>query len=410
MSVGRAALLVGLLVGPVAAAAGPARSGGRDATRRVAFVNLAPAGADVAGPIGAARRDAGAAGLRALPPGPLRTALEAPLQSSPREPSPLGPARELLGAAREAYARFDYERALGSLEAADELLLDREPSEPVIELLVERHLLAGLVHEGRGHAARAVQSFRTVQHLAPDRQELDPGEFRPQVVTLYREARASEGEAAPLAIAVEPAGSRVWLDGRAAGAAPLSPPDVRPGLHWVVASAPGHEPRGELVEVAVGQPAAVRLVLAERPAAERVEELRRALAASAGRDELAAVAAQLAAAAQVELLVLVRARRGGAEGAVYDAASRELWPFAPLPSSRFTAQLAPPRGEDPGGAALVTASAPAADTAWYRTGWGKGLLVTGGLVASALILYAVTADDDPGYGLGDWCFAGEECR
>ena len=71
----------------------------------------------------------------------VRAALEKPLPEAAATTPALGRARDHLAGAREAYARFEDDRALGELARIDALLLDREPSQPVIELLVERNLI-----------------------------------------------------------------------------------------------------------------------------------------------------------------------------------------------------------------------------------------------------------------------------
>ncbi len=410
MSVRRVAVLVGLCLAPAAAmASGP---------RQVGFANLA--GSEAESSIDAARGQLGRHGYRPIESGSLRAALEEPLPQGAASTPALGRARNHLAAAREAYASFEYDRAMGELERIDELLLDREPSQPAIDIVIQSHLLAGQVHESRDQPDEAVESFRLVRHLDPSRTALDPGEYRPRVVSLYKKARPGRADAT-LAVTVTPPGAQVWIDGRSMGRAPVDASGLAPGRHWVVASALGRSPRGKLVDASAGKRRALTLELKKRAAAERVVEVRRALASASSRDELEAGAAELAGAAEVEVMVLVRGRGDAVEGAAFDTARGELGAWAPLPSRGFWLVLTPGRaldgdGEGGGGGgatggSLTTSPGRQDDRSWYQTGWGKGLIIGGGaaLVAGA-VLYFVLGTGDDTYTIGGWCFEGGDCQ
>ena len=413
----RAVILAAALLAsaPAHADAGPARVG---------FANLAPARSGAAAAIDRARAALPAHRLVALPPGAVRDALEAPLAPAgdgDTARAPLARAREHLAAARRAYASFAYPRALTELDAVDHALMDREPSPPVTDALVERFLLAGLVAAGSGHPARARAAFRLVHHLDPNRTRLDPGEYRPQVVSLYQDATRQADQRGTLRLVTAPRGARVWLDGHLLGPAPRLERDVDPGPHWLVATAVGRAPRGRVVDVDAGKTRTVELALAAHPATRRIAELRQAAAAATSTDELSASAAQLAGAAEVDRLVLVRARGGAAEAAAYDATSGVLSGWTPLPSPALWAELAPPAanpGLVAGNPALIAGAranrgvdltAGPRRPSWYRTWWGKGLLIAGGVAVGGVIIYAATRDASSSYTLGGWCFAGEAC-
>jgi hypothetical protein len=409
MSVRRLAVLVGLCAAPATALA----SGGR----QVGFANLA--GAEAESSIDAARGQLGRHGYRPIQSGSLRTALEEPLPQGAGSTPALGRARSHLAAAREAYASFEYDRALGELERIDELLLDREPSQPVVEILVQRHLLAGQVHESQDRPNDAVAAFRLVRHLDASRTSLDPGEYRPRVVSLYKKARPGRADAS-LAVTVTPPGAQVWIDGRSMGRAPVDASGLTPGHHWVVASALGRSPRGKLVDVAAGKGRALELDLKKRPAADRIAEVRRELASASSRDELEAGAAELAGAAQVEVMVLVRGRGDAVEGAAFDTARGELGAWAPLPSRGFWLVLTPGRalegeGGDTGGGGPIIGNNDGrddgGDPSWYQTGWGKGVLIGGAAaVVTGTVLFFVLRGGEDTYAIGGWCFEGGDCQ
>jgi hypothetical protein len=402
MSVRRGAVLVGLILGPAAAEAEP---------RRVGFANVAGS-VDPSAAIAAAHGQLEPHGYRPVDSGAVRAALEKPLPEATATTPALGRARDHLAGAREAYARFEYDRALGELGRIDDLLLDREPSQPVIELLIQRYLLAGQVHEGRERPAEAIAAFRTVRHLDPDRTRLDAGEYRPKVVSLYQRS-APTGQAGALEVQVTPSGARVWLDGKPIGAAPVDARDLAAGRHWVVATALGRSPKGTLVDIDGGKRRSLDLELEARSPAERIAEVRRTLESASSRDDLEAGAAELAGAAEVEVLVLVRARGDQIEGAAYDTARGELGAWAPLPSRRFWVVLAPSAGAGSAEGGALFATSPERDDSSpssYRTGWGKGLLIAGGVVVTGAILYAVLAGGDDTYTIGGWCYAGGDCQ
>lgn len=411
-----------VILAAVLVAGAPAHAGSR--ASRVGFANLAPARSGAAAAIDRARAGLPAHQLAALAPGAVRDALEAPLASTGSDDAtraPLARARERLAAARRAYASFDYARALTELAAIDAALLDREPSPPVTDALVERFLLAGLVAAGSGHPGRARGSFRLVHHLDPNRTRLDPGEYRPQVVSLYRDATRATDQRGVLRVVTAPTGARVWLDGHLLGPAPRLERDLDPGRHWVVATAVGRAPRGRVIDVDPGKTRTVELALSPHPANRRIAELRRAAAAATSTDELSATAAQLAGAAEVDVLVLVRARGDAAEAAAYDTRSGVLSGWKPLPSQALWAVLSPPApgpGLAAGGPPLIPGptghgqidvAGHARQPSWYRTWWGKGLLIAGGVAVGGVIIYAATRDSSSSYTLGGWCFAGEAC-
>ncbi|HUS63545.1 MAG TPA: PEGA domain-containing protein [Kofleriaceae bacterium] len=405
-------LVLALLAVPDAAAAG------EPAGRRIAFASLAGPGADVSGSIDSARNELATLGHRAVPPGELRDALEGPLPEGSGDASAAGPlrrARERLSGAKDAFAGFEYERALTELDGVDEVLLDIEPSTPVIEVLIERYLLAGVIQEGRKRPKEARESFRVVHHLDPGREKLDAGEYRPQVVRLYAEA-VRGGASGSLRVSSAPAGARVWIDGRLVGESPVDAVDIGPGGHWVVATAGGHEPKGTLLTADAGKRRSVSLDLAPRPAPARVTELRRTLTATRSSDEIEAGAAQLAGAAEVDALVLVRERRGRVESAVYDSATGELGAWFAVSSRRLASQIdagagaAAAAGGGGGGADLtVRGRDERDDRAWYATTWGTSLLIAGGVVVVGAVVLAVVAsggDDETSYEIGAWCFDG----
>jgi len=421
---------VAVLAGVALAFAAPASAGERRFGVAVVGDGVEAEDGDASGGGGAAAREAAgslradlaARGVALVPPGELRGALEGPLPADDGDAAALARARQRLAAAGDAYAGFQYERALAALELIDRQLIDRQPSPALIALLAERHLLAGLVHEGRGRPADARRSFRTVHHLDPARRSLDAGAYRPQVVSLFAQVVKAQERRASLRVATDPPGGRVWIDGRLAGEAPVSRDDLAAGEHWVVAAAPGRRAHGAMVEVDPDRSdAGLSLALAARSPVERARALRRRIGAAGSERERRASAAELARAAGVDVLVLVRDRGGQVEGAALDARTGALSAWQPVPSARFTRQLAgspappaPAAGAEVEGPDPLIASAPATATvdaapSWYSTWWGRTLIVAGGVAVGGAVIYAVSAGGDSSYTVGDFCFDGRDC-
>jgi PEGA domain len=394
---------VAVLAGVALAASAPAAAD----ERRVGFAVLTDEEAGSA--VESARAECAAAGLVPIPDGELRQALEQPLEPGADETGLLARAGQRLRAAREAYSRFDENRARAQLLAVDRLLLDREPTPALVELLAERHLVAGLVHETRGQRDEARRAFRLVRELDPSRRALDPAAYRPQVVELFARAARGRGTTS-LRVRTAPAGARVYLDGRAVGRAPLELEGVSAGRHWLVAAAPGHRPRGALIDVDADRPASETLSLGASLPAERAAELRRTLRAASGARERRAAAAELAGTAGADLLVLVRERAGSIEGAVFDARRGLLSAWVGMPSERFSSALSTGVALEPGASGALTADAPAQERrSWYSTWWGRSLLIAGGIAVGAAAYFALSSGDEAGYSVGDFCFAGRDC-
>jgi hypothetical protein len=368
-----------------------------------------------------------------LPRDAARAALEEPLPGAAElgvgggadEIASRPRATQLVRAARDAYSRFDYDVALDRLRQAELALATAPPRPEVTRLLGDINVLVGVVQADRGDTARALEAFRVVQRLDPERKALDPGSYRPKVVALYAQAASSapEPRRSRLSIVTDPAGAEVWIDGRRAGAAPLEV-TLDAGFHYVAAVAEGSTARLEKPLLRAGETSRVPLLLARMPPEERARQARAALATRGGRGDTndadhdaGHAAAVLASSASLDLLVLVRdAPGGGSEAAIFDARAGSLGPWlAADPPGPVLAALAakmvpaPPPAAD---APLVATSSsgpardrsPAAAAPWYRSWWVVPPLLAVGAAAALGTLWMIDRERTTTYEINRWCF------
>ncbi len=394
-------------------------AGAATEARRVGFANVARDGeagraaiAKMRGVVvSSAKGEELAAGARA--------ALEDPVDPAASDgAATLARARSLVTSARDALKRFEYDDALDQLRQADGALRGLLPSPEVAAELYEVNLLAGQVHAARGDEPRALESFRLAHRLDPERAKLDPARYRPQIVVLYDEARAGtpDAGAATVRVVTEPPGAIVWLDGRAAGMAPIDLAGLAPGEHYVGASLDGHAPRSERLTVQKGGRLEQSFLLARLPAEQRARSVRAGLLrAGLSAQEWARGADTLADVASVDLLVLVRDAASGAgiEAAVWDVRSAKLGAWVNVTDSGAalaasvpdaTGQISVPLPQEVAGKVLLGDGDPGGPNGpgqrradkprWYRTWWGVSLLIGGGIIVTGAVL-VLTAPDAP---------------
>ncbi len=340
-----------------------------------------------------------------LADGMARAALEDPVDPADTpEANAVRRAGTPLQAAKDAYGAFEYDRALDELRVADTQLRTVAPTPEVVAALAEVNLLAGLVHVGRQDELKALVAFRLVQNLDPTKTSLDKKMYRPQIVQLYERASQvdqSKGSGT-VAVATEPPGAAVWLDGKSLGTTPTSLPGVEPGEHYLAVSLDGHAPRHEKIRVGSDKPVELSLLLSRLPAEDRVAAVRTALLRpGVGEAGWKTGAAALADSASVDLLILVRdADGGGLEAAVYDARRRSLGAWTPAGDVKAVVATLP--SPEVKLAVPVTAAEPTHlpidlgrtedKPPWYRTPWGTGAIIGGTVLVTAAVIFFATPD------------------
>jgi len=364
------------------------------AAPRVAFANAAELDRGAKTLIESLRPGLIQDGYETVPPGALRDAMEAPLAASDDR---LARARSLLAAAKDAYAGFQFEDALGDLARVDAALANQPHSEELIDILAERYVLEGLVHAGAKNKARAEAAFAVVKRLHPARR-LDPATYHPRIVALFGRAGARPGAEVTVRIDAR-VGARVMVDNKEVGKAPVELPMVA-GIHHVSVDAEGHVPVGKAIDVTP-------------KTTQQTRRLRDELRTAKSTRELQAAADGLCALAKADILVAVRNRNESAfEAAVYRCERRELGEWVPIPSAQFFAALGPaaPASTKSGTNPRLVARPPdderSGKRGWYRTWWGTGLIAGAAAAVGTAAYFAFRPQDE--FVIGGWC-VGEEC-
>ena len=215
--------------------------------------------------------------------------------------------RELIDEGWRAYLRVSFDFAQARLAAA------RTEAEGLAALPLGRELYAdaslrlGIVLGQLGRTAESQAAIALALALDPER-PITLAEFSPDVVGAVDAVRALARPTRELAIATDPPGAIVTVDGKPAGIAPVRVA-LPLGQHLVVARAPGMVARAQAIAVD-DRTADVTLALAPDAAAQRLAEGAHPGLGGAPAQALADATLQLA---DLDELVLVADsdRRGG---------------------------------------------------------------------------------------------------
>ncbi len=309
---------------PVAAKAAP---------RRIAILNAARDGATGARAAAALRRAllAEQPDLMPLAAGDLSRSIEEPLPSEAEAEVAVRQARIELDAARAAIAHFEQTPARRALARAEQRLLAVEPDVGVVELLAEVSFQAALVHLREQNRGLAIDAFRQVVRLTPEREALDPARYPPEVIQAFEAARGAIGAPAVLEVSTTFDGVPVYLDGVRIGMTPLRT-DIAPGPHYLVVAAPEFLTQGSKLDVLPRERITRVFDLDRLPLARRASEIRRRLVGSDGdrRASLRRAGRDVALLAGVDAVLVVADGARGPSVAVYERNADRLSLFRPV--------------------------------------------------------------------------------
>jgi hypothetical protein len=302
------------------------------APRRIAVLNAAGDGDAGAAAAAELRRALlGEVDLSPLAAGDLSRALEAALPAEAEVDALLRQARAEVDVAHRAIAQFEQGVARRALSRAEALLLSAEPDERVVQLLAEVNFQNALVYLRDQNQGMAVDSFREVQRLTPERAPLDPARYPPEVVQAFAAARRQIGESGVLEVSATFDGVPVYLDGVRVGVTPLRR-RIAPGPHYLILAAPEFFPEGRRLSAAPRDRMALVVELQRLPLARRAADMRRHLvAARAGRDDaLRRAGREVALMAGVDAVLVIGDGRGAPSVALYERDADRMSLFRPV--------------------------------------------------------------------------------
>ncbi|MCG8419117.1 MAG: PEGA domain-containing protein [Proteobacteria bacterium] len=267
--------------------------------------------------------------LRPLRAGELARALEESLPPMASRQERLAAARSTAARATDALVRMQYRRVFDQLEEAEELLLAVAPGPDVSRRLANLAFLRAIVLLRDDRTAQALDELRAVRRLDPQRPELDPSRYPPQIVRLFAIAGTAVSPTAALRVTAAFDGATVYIDGLRSGSTPALT-YVSPGVHYVTGIFPGDHAIGERVTVAPGQTVTVKLRLTRVTVDDRARYVRRQLLdgapiAPSGGEAVRQAASRAAALSSVEVVIVVGDDQGGVLWtSLYEASSGRL--------------------------------------------------------------------------------------
>jgi hypothetical protein len=363
------------------------------APRRIAILNAAANG-DSGSSAAASLRQAllgEQPDLSPLAAGDLSRALEEALPTESEVDVALRQARAQLDAASEAIAHFEQAVARRTLGRAESLLLSVEPDERVIQLLAEVSFQAGLVHLRDQNKGLAIDAFRQVARLTPERKALDPARYPPEVIQSFEAARRPNGPPGVLDVSATFDGVPVYLDGVRIGVTPLRT-SISPGPHVLLLAAAEFLPAGQKLDAAPRERIPLMIELDRLPLARRASEMRRRLAAAPGprRDSLRRAGRDVALLAGVDAVLVVG---DGPAVAVYERNADRLSLFRPVDREvrRLFGLLLP--APAPGPTDLLPVDEREEPGPWYRRPWAVASL-SSGTILTILGVFILTGQTD----------------
>lgn len=192
-------------------------------------------------------------------------ALDAKNKAAAAAPDPLdrlNDAREHAASARKHLEANEIDAALAEQEKAvagldaDAAYLDRFGE------LVDAMVMLGVLQIRGSQEDAGDATFQKVVTIAPDYVPDLAGQPDP-VADIFNSARGRtlKRKKGGLAVATDPAGCAVSVDGRPLGKAAAKPAPLLPGTHWVLVTQEGRKPRMEKVDVATGPAKQTRIAL-----------------------------------------------------------------------------------------------------------------------------------------------------
>ena len=265
--------------------------------------------------------------LDPLPSGDLARGFEAEITGETAEQVALRAAKVLYAEAENLFdVQFENKRARTTLDRAERILLSVAPTEDITARLADVNFLYGLIHLFEQNRGLALDSFLRCRLLDPNRGELNPGAFKPDIVTAFKEAgaRVKNKKSANVSISAT-FDVPIYIDGIDYGMSPVNV-DLLPGQHYIVAAAPEYKTASISIDAAANETISQKLELREIARDEQARNLR-ARAIAGGTIENGALASLAKAAtslANVDAAILITDGAEGPMATVYDGVPDRL--------------------------------------------------------------------------------------
>jgi hypothetical protein len=223
-------------------------------------------------------------------------------------------AADAIARAKEHYFNFRYREARSELDSAIAELTAMPPEAGAGALLVDAYLSSALIAKSRGDKAEMRRSLAQALAIHPAL-TLPESQYPPSLVKLAREVHASNAAkpSGSLAVASQPPGAEVLLNGIPRGVAPLELVSLPAGTYALSLRADRYRPEVRTIAVAAGQRAEVAARLVWQKEGQR--SARDGLASKAAEDAADAVrlGLSIAEALKVDRAILVDADAAGAD-------------------------------------------------------------------------------------------------
>ena len=153
-----------------------------------------------------------------------------------------GKSREILDEAWASYYRFDFNGSLNQLKKARHLLASLRDTALQADTLFESLMLEGMNRRAMGDDQFG-EAFLSAAALRPDAL-LKQDRYSPEIIRRFERANREilSGPRSTISVEADPMASRVIIDGRDMGMAPIQNLELVPGSHFIEAKRPGYEP------------------------------------------------------------------------------------------------------------------------------------------------------------------------
>ncbi len=273
--------------------------------------------------------------LNPLRLGSLSRSLEESITGQTTEIATIARAQAALATARTELGDFRYSRALSATRKAEKQLLTLHPSQKQRVLLARVAFISGQINLRGQNRGLARASFELALRLDPGITAPDPGQYAPDIVSVFSQASARLHTSAvgSLDVRTNYDATQIYLNGHPIGRSPIAI-TVPAGSYYVAAISPDHQITAQRVEVGEGDNVELYFDLVPIPPREFAVRLRQQfleLNEEEKIDRVGEIAVQVAALTGAQTTLIIRTRElGNPEVALFRRRNSHGTPFRPL--------------------------------------------------------------------------------